>query len=121
MHALIVEAIQQANLAGVDRLSLAAMPLKNPPWPLSLLSKNPSTTGLRKFKTSFAPHKKTLYAAARTRIGMFLGGTDILLRILYPDTPADDQLSGTDFWPQNANFLPENGLPFTRFAIQTRN
>jgi phosphatidylglycerol lysyltransferase len=91
MHALIVAAIQNANLANINRVSLSAMPLKSSHWPISILSNRPGNTGLRQFKLSFAPFTQTLYAAARTRPALFLGGLDILLRILYPD-PQDDDL-----------------------------
>lgn len=85
MQALIVVAIQQAKLANINRVSLSAMPLKCSHWPISILSNRPGNAGLRQFKLSFAPFTHTLYAAARTRPALFLGGLDILLRILYPD------------------------------------
>ncbi len=92
MHALIVAAIQHAKLAHISRVSLSAMPLKCSHWPISIHSNRPGNTGLRQFKLCFAPFTQTLYAAARTRPALFLGGLDILLRILYPD-PQDDDLN----------------------------
>lgn len=89
MHALIVAAIQQAKSAGITRLSLSAMPLENNHRLLSLLSKGSCGTGLRQFKLCFAPHVHTLYAAARSRSALILGGLDISFRILCPDPPAD--------------------------------
>ncbi len=120
MHALIVAAIQQAKLEGIVRVSLAAMPLKNAPWPLSALSKRSCANGLRQFKSSFAPNTQTLYAAAPTRLGLVLGGVDILLRIRYPDAPTVDQKSNAEFLLRHAKTLPRQGLPFTRFAFQRR-
>ena len=89
MHALVVAAIQQAKLENTTIMSLSAMPLKGDRWPISVISKQSSGAGLRQFKQCFAPSTHTLYAAARTRSTLFIGGVDILLRVAYPDPPAD--------------------------------
>lgn len=89
MHALVFAAIQHAKLSNISRVSLSAMPLKDGKWPISILSKHPSGVGLRQFKLGFAPSTQTLYAAAQTWPALFLGGVDILLRVLYPDPPGE--------------------------------
>ncbi|MEM6386993.1 MAG: phosphatidylglycerol lysyltransferase domain-containing protein [Pseudomonadota bacterium] len=82
MHALIVDALRQARAENVALMSLAALPLDDPKWPLSLI---PASGGLRRFKLSFAPELKPLYVAAPTPLRLAFAGLDLLLRIRWPD------------------------------------
>ena len=100
MHAVIVNAVQDARTAGVGRLSLAAMPLSNPPPVLRFLSARREAQGLRRFKLSFAPNTRRLYLAAPGVLTLAVAGIDILARISRPPvdppaaTPDDAILTG---------------------------
>lgn len=88
MHLLIDTAIAAAHRLGVPRLSLAAVPRPAPRWlPLTLahrLDAYSGATGLRRFKSAFAPRWEPLYVAAPTRPALALGGLDLLDRITRP-------------------------------------
>ncbi len=81
MHALIAAAIDAARVDGIQRLSLAAMPLAHP---TRLLATCQNMAGLRQFKLSFAPETRRLYLAAPDRFRLAVAGLDILLRIQKP-------------------------------------
>ena len=116
MHALIVSAIQRAKLAGIARLSLSAMPLKNSRQSNWFLANRSCGAGLRQFKLSFAPLTDTLYAAAPTRPVLILCGLDILLRILRPALPADELSGDAGSSAMKPNIAPDIRPPFARSA-----
>ncbi len=98
MHALIVAAIRAARERGVARVSLAAMPLANPP---ALLNRAQDMDGLRRFKLSFAPDVSPLYLAAPAPHLLALAGADILLRIRSPETPTGNPVALAMQWMQS--------------------
>lgn len=83
MHLLIVRAISAAAAAGVPRLSLAAVPRHTAfeGWlPKRFQTRFSSATGaigLHRFKASFDPVWKPLYAAAPTRFQLLLGLVEV--------------------------------------------
>ncbi|MDA8587113.1 phosphatidylglycerol lysyltransferase domain-containing protein [Rhodobacteraceae bacterium] len=81
MHALVVQALEDAAERGIPRLSLAAMALDDPHFSLKHFGQTASAKGLRQFKTSFAPRTERLYAAAPSTALLYLAGADITLRI----------------------------------------
>ncbi len=93
MHMLVCAALKNAAKQNCPRLSLAAVPLgprtKETPVIHQLrvmLDRVTGASGLRQFKTSFAPNWETLYMAAPTRIGLILGALDIAREISQPST-----------------------------------
>ncbi len=84
MHALVHRAIVDAAVAGVDRVSLAAMPLDSGSKMMTFLGHRMSVQGLRRFKECFAPDVQRLYAAAPNRAVLALASVDILLRVTTP-------------------------------------
>lgn len=83
MHALVHEALIAAKAEGVERLSLAAMPLANP---TGLTRALPDHGGLRRFKLSFAPQLAPLYIAAPGPLQLGIAALDIALRIQNPNS-----------------------------------
>jgi phosphatidylglycerol lysyltransferase len=88
MHALLTCAISQAATEGCTRLSLAAVPLddqKDEPlvfhYARAKLDRISGATGLRQFKSAFAPRWETLYAAAPSRAALAFGALDVTREI----------------------------------------
>ncbi|MDJ0638861.1 MAG: phosphatidylglycerol lysyltransferase domain-containing protein [Paracoccaceae bacterium] len=81
MHALIADAIETARTEGIERFSLAAVPLEKP---VALLSHLPRNAGLRRFKKCFSPRFEPRYFAAPGPISTTVCGIDILCRIASP-------------------------------------
>ncbi|MBT2132176.1 phosphatidylglycerol lysyltransferase domain-containing protein [Aliiroseovarius lamellibrachiae] len=91
MHLLVSFAIEHAAKQGCKRLSLAAVPLGPKPGEPKIfhylrhtLDKISGASGLRQFKTSFAPNWETLYVSAPTRLGLLLGALDVTREISRP-------------------------------------
>ena len=91
MHLLVCFAIEHAAKQGCHRLSLAAVPLgpkSDEPkifhYLRYTLDKITGASGLRQFKSSFAPNWETLYVAAPTRLGLLLGALDVTREISRP-------------------------------------
>ncbi|MWB77988.1 DUF2156 domain-containing protein, partial [Pseudooceanicola sp. 216_PA32_1] len=83
MHALVVTALADARAEGIARLSLAAMPaLPAREDRLTAAIRRQAAlrgggAGLPRFKTSFAPRRAPLYAAAPNRAALALGLADM--------------------------------------------
>jgi len=84
MQMLLDFAIRDAADAGVERLSLASVPIdaqahESPffGYLRTYLGRVSGAGGLRQFKASFAPQWQTLYMAAPTRLGLTLAALDI--------------------------------------------
>lgn len=83
MHLLMVLAISEAAACGVPRLSLAAVPHHTifedwlPTEFQNRFSAATGATGLHRFKASFDPVWKPLYAAAPTRFQLLLGLVEV--------------------------------------------
>ncbi|NNE81911.1 MAG: DUF2156 domain-containing protein [Silicimonas sp.] len=97
MHTVLSQAIEDAARCKIPKVSLAAMPLEAPSAVLRHLASHPRAKGLRRFKLSFGPKTRYLYAAAPNRAVLTLGAIDVLLRIRAPGpstasepVPADD-------------------------------
>lgn len=90
MHALVHHAIEEARAAGVVRVSLASIvACPNPAstfwrWAARQAVGLAGGTGLRQFKSSFAPRWVPRYAAAPTWLAMALGLADIARTIRAP-------------------------------------
>lgn len=81
MHALLHRAIQDAAIAGLPQVSLAAIgPDHSPRW----MTRFADTQGLRQFKSGFAPRWQPLYAAAPNRAALALGLADVARAITCP-------------------------------------
>lgn len=93
MHALVHAAILAARAADVPCLSLAAVPAKAPfARPIEtrlrrLVDRASGGTGLRQFKTCFAPRWQPLYMAAPTRAHLALAACDLARTIRAAPTP----------------------------------
>lgn len=91
MHALVHAAITAARQAGVKRLSLAATPACPDPhsrffrWAARQVVIKAGGTGLRQFKSSFAPNWEPRYAAAPNRTALVIGLADITCQVHNPD------------------------------------
>ncbi len=91
MHLLVHSAIDCAAREGCRRFSLAAVPLGRQTHEAALfralragLDRIGGATGLRQFKTSFAPQWEVLYLSAPTRLGLVLGVLDVIREIARP-------------------------------------
>ncbi len=89
MQALLVRAIADAAALGIPRLSLAAVPLaargRGPAAALCrLLDHCSGASGLRQFKSGFAPDWQPLYIAAPTWPGLMIAGLDVARAIAFP-------------------------------------
>ncbi|MFD2741084.1 phosphatidylglycerol lysyltransferase domain-containing protein [Sulfitobacter aestuarii] len=90
MQALIHRALTDAAALQIPRFSLAAVPAcpdpKNRLTRLlsAITGRRGSATGLRRFKSAFAPRWEPLYAAAPGRCGLALALADIALHIHRP-------------------------------------
>jgi phosphatidylglycerol lysyltransferase len=89
MQALVVAALQDARQAGICRLSLAAVPSAVLAQKLARFGRFFARrimipTGLRQFKTGFAPQWVPLYAAAPGRLSLCLIGVEIAVAIRWP-------------------------------------
>lgn len=77
LYAMIVTAVQVAQAEGVERLSLAAVPLRDLglPWPFAVLVRRGTakSDGLAQFKQAFAPRWETRYLAARNPLWLGFG------------------------------------------------
>lgn len=83
MHALVRRAIDAAAQTGVTRLSLAAVPDPAPRFPFArLIIQN--ATGLRRFKSAFAPTWQPRYACAQGRAHLWLTGLTLAYAIHRP-------------------------------------
>lgn len=91
MHTLVVAAIDAARVSGIPRLSLAATTACPDPSRAIMrklaqfVSARSGGPGLRQFKSAFAPTWEPLYAAAPTRLTLFIGLLDIARSIIDPD------------------------------------
>ena len=78
MHALVHSAITAAKEMGIERLSLAAAPAcpytssRFFRWSARRAVSKAGGTGLRQFKSTFAPKWKPRYAAAQTPLSMVI-------------------------------------------------
>ncbi|MCK8462385.1 phosphatidylglycerol lysyltransferase domain-containing protein [Aliiroseovarius sp. S1339] len=91
MQALVTTAIAAAKEQGLTRLSLAAVPLgEQADEPLIFrkarlaIDAASGADGLRQFKSAFAPHWETLYAAAPGSTTLTLGALDVVREIHRP-------------------------------------
>jgi|TARA_B110000908_G_scaffold135477_1_gene160282 phosphatidylglycerol lysyltransferase len=90
MHALVHEAIKAAQNAGVPRLSLASTPACPDPhshffrWAARQAVVKAGGTGLRQFKSNFAPNWEPRYAAAPTPLALVIGLADITREVHHP-------------------------------------
>jgi phosphatidylglycerol lysyltransferase len=97
MHALVHSAITAAKELGIERLSLAATPTCPDPssrffrWSARRAVSKAGGTGLRQFKSTFAPKWEPRYAAAQTPLSMAIGLADITREVHNPNkiTPAE--------------------------------
>lgn len=91
MHALVHAGIMAAKQAGVVRLSLAATPACPDPhskfyrWAARQAVVKAGGTGLRQFKSTFAPKWEPRYAGATTPHAMLIGLADITREVHHPD------------------------------------
>ena len=84
MHGLITVAIDAAHAAGVDRLSLGAVPdMEQPFCRLGL-------RGLCQFKSAFAPDWSPLFAAAPGPVGLGLGLLAVAWAVHHPHDEVED-------------------------------
>ena len=92
MHALVHSAIMAAKELGIERLSLAATPACHNPssrffrWSARRAVSKAGGTGLRQFKSTFAPKWEPRYAAAQTPLFMAIGLADITRAVHNPNT-----------------------------------
>ena len=92
MHALVHSAITAAKELGIERLSLAATPACPDPssrffrWSARRAVSKAGGTGLRQFKSTFAPKWEPRYAAAQTPLSMAIGLADITREVHNPNT-----------------------------------
>jgi phosphatidylglycerol lysyltransferase len=90
MHALVTEALEHAKSAGIERLSLAATPACPDPesaiWrAISMrVVEKAGGTGLRQFKSAFAPLWLPRYAAAPGPLSLAIGLADIARCVHHP-------------------------------------
>jgi len=85
MHALVARAIGDAALAGIGRLSLAALPCPPRRIPARRLFRSlAASEGLARFKSAFAPRAETLYIAAPSGPALALALLDILRAVHRP-------------------------------------
>lgn len=91
MHALVHRAIIAAQREGIERLSLAAVPACPDPssaffrWAARHAVIKAGGTGLRQFKSTFAPKWEARYAAAPSRLALLIGLADITREVHHPD------------------------------------
>ena len=91
MHALVYAAIKAAQISGVPRLSLASTPACPDPrsrffrWAARQAIRKAGGTGLRQFKSTFAPDWEPRYAAAPSRLALVIGLADITREVHHPD------------------------------------
>ena len=91
MHALIHAAISAAQKAGVARLSLASTPACPDPhsrffrWAARQAVVKAGGTGLRQFKSSFAPYWEPRYAGAPSPLALIIGLADITREVHHPN------------------------------------
>lgn len=90
MHALVHQAVLCAAQANIPQLSLAAVPACPDPnspmfrWLARVAIKKAGGTGLRQFKSAFAPSWTPRYAAAPSRMGLTLALLDITREVHNP-------------------------------------
>ena len=84
MYALISKAIHDAKALGIASLSLAAVPTERPGLLCRVIDRATGATGLRQFKTTFAPQWRPLYLAARSPAALAVAAVDIALAITRP-------------------------------------
>ncbi len=90
MHALVHAGIEAATSAGMNQVSLAAVPAC--PDPASAIWRSVAFklvgqsggTGLRQFKSSFAPRWKPLYLAAPSRLALGIAALDVAREVFFP-------------------------------------
>ena len=91
MHALVYAAIKAAQTSGVPRLSLASTPACPDPhsrffrWAARQAVLKAGGTGLRQFKTTFAPDWEPRYAAAPSPLALVIGLADITREVHQPN------------------------------------
>ena len=91
MHALVYAAIKAAQISGVPRLSLASTPACPDPrsrffqWAARQAIQKAGGTGLRQFKSTFAPDWEQRYAAAPSRLALVIGLADITREVHHSD------------------------------------
>ncbi|MEP3233255.1 MAG: phosphatidylglycerol lysyltransferase domain-containing protein [Hyphomicrobiales bacterium] len=91
MHALVHAGISAAARAGIPRVNLASTPACPDPasgffrWAARQAVVKAGGTGLRQFKSTFAPKWEPRYAAAPTPWGLVTGLTDITREVHAPD------------------------------------
>lgn len=88
MHALVAAAIRDARVAGLRRLSLAAVPHPALAGHLERvarwLRRADTSRGLTRFKEAFAPRWAILHVAAPTRVSLMLASVDLIRAIHLP-------------------------------------
>ncbi|WP_299774663.1 phosphatidylglycerol lysyltransferase domain-containing protein [uncultured Tateyamaria sp.] len=91
MHALVHQALMDAKAMGCMRVSLASVTACPDPaspmwrWAAQVAVRHAGGTGLRQFKSAFAPRWVPRYAAAPTWAGLVLGLADIARTVHAPD------------------------------------
>ncbi|WP_299551332.1 phosphatidylglycerol lysyltransferase domain-containing protein [uncultured Tateyamaria sp.] len=91
MHALVHQALLDAQSKGCTRVSLASVTACADPasavwrWAAQVALRHAGGTGLRQFKSAFAPRWVPRYAAAPTWFGLALGLADIARTIRAPN------------------------------------
>jgi phosphatidylglycerol lysyltransferase len=91
MHTLVHTAILAAQRAGVTRISLASTPACPDPnsrffrWAARQAVVKAGGTGLRQFKSSFAPQWEPRYAAAQSWLALVIGLADITREVHHPN------------------------------------
>lgn len=85
VHAMIVQAIEQAGQHGIARLSLGAVP--NPPIAIAALERQITqrSEGLRRFKSAFGPTWRPRYIAVPQAVDLPFALFDICRAIHWPD------------------------------------
>lgn len=92
VHALVHKALLDAKALGCTRVSLASVTACPDPasplwlWAAQVAVRYAGGTGLRQFKSAFAPRWVPRYAAAPTWIGLMLGLADIARTIRAPNS-----------------------------------
>jgi len=83
---LIAEALRAAQEKSIPEVSLAAASLhpSSMPGVVRLMSRWNASSGLRQFKSSFAPNWGRLYIAAPDRLSLVLCAADISANIIWP-------------------------------------
>ena len=84
VYALMVHAIQDAAALGLQRISLAAVPPNHAGGLCRLIERASGGSGLRQFKSAFAPDWVPLYMAAPTKVALGLAGLEIARAIAWP-------------------------------------